>query len=46
MVYHPYPEIDLVALVEIPIYGTFKAVNGEGQLALDVRTFFGFGFRF
>ncbi len=46
LVYHPYPEIDLVALVEIPIYGSFKAANGEGQLALDVRTFFGFGFRF
>ena len=46
LVYHPYPEIDLVALVEIPLYGTFKSLNGEGQLALDVRTFFGFGFRF
>ena len=46
LVYHPYPEIDLVALVEIPLYGSFKSANGEGQLALDVRTFFGFGFRF
>ncbi|MEC9353585.1 MAG: hypothetical protein VYD81_09735, partial [Planctomycetota bacterium] len=46
LVYHPYPEIDLVALVEIPVYGSFKSANGEGQLALDVRTFFGFGFRF
>lgn len=46
LVYHPYPEIDLVALVEIPIYGDYKAGAGGGQLALDVRTFFGFGIRF
>ena len=48
LVYHPYPEIDLVALVEIPVYGSFKSGAGlnDGQLALDVRTFFGFGFRF
>jgi len=46
LVYHPYPEIDLLAVVEIPLYGSFKAATGEGQLVLDVRTFFGFGFRF
>ena len=42
LVYHPSPEIDLVALVEVPAYGDY---DGE-QLALDVRTFFGFGLRF
>ncbi len=47
LVYHPYPEIDLVALVEVPVYGDYKASGSTpGQLALDVRTFFGFGFRF
>lgn len=47
LVYHPYPEIDLVALVEIPVYGDYKvSAGGEAQLALDVRTFFGFGIRF
>jgi len=46
LVYHPYPEIDLVALVEIPVYGDYRADAGSGQLALDVRTFFGFGIRF
>ena len=44
--YHPYPAIDLVALVEIPVYGDYRAGAGSGQLALDVRTFFGFGIRF
>ena len=42
LTYHPYPEIDLVASVEVPVYGDY---DGE-QLALDVRTFFGFGIRF
>ncbi len=46
LTYHPYPEIDLVALVEVPVYGNYKADAGAGQLALDVRTFFGFGIRF
>ena len=46
LVYHPYPEIDLVALVEVPIYGNYESAVGGDQLALDVRTFFGFGFRF
>ena len=42
LTYHPYPEIDLVASVEVPVYGDY---DGE-QLGLDVRTFFGFGIRF
>jgi len=46
LVYHPYPEIDLVALVELPVYGDYRADAVSGQLALDVRTFFGFGIRF
>jgi len=46
LVYHPFPEIDLVALVEAPVYGDYRAAPGEGQLTLDVRTFFGFGIRF
>jgi len=46
LVYHPYPEIDLVVLVEVPIYGNYESAVGGDQLALDVRTFFGFGFRF
>ena len=46
LVYHPSPEIDLVALVEAPVYGDYRAAPGEGQLTLDVRTFFGFGIRF
>jgi len=44
--YHPYPEIDLVALVEVPVYGDYKDSPEEAQLALDVRTFFGFCIRF
>ena len=46
LVYHPSPEIDLVALVEVPVHGDYRAAPGAGQLALDVRTFFGFGIRF
>ncbi|MEC8934520.1 MAG: transporter [Planctomycetota bacterium] len=46
LVYHPSPEIDLVAQVEIPVYGDYRVGAGDGQLALDVRTFFGFGIRF
>ena len=46
LVYHPSPEIDLVAQVEVPVYGDYRAAPGAGQLALDVRTFFGFGIRF
>ena len=42
LVYHPYPEIDLVASIEIPIHGNYDGA----QSALDVRTFFGFGIRF
>ena len=46
LVYHPSPEIDLVAQIEVPVYGDYRAAPGAGQLALDVRTFFGFGIRF